>query len=44
MSGSRILASPILWVGLLFAVLLLRMEALRPVFHWAFPGVEPVIY
>ena len=44
MSGSRILASPILWVGLLFAVLLLRMEALRPVFRWAFPGVEPVIY
>ena len=35
---------PILWVGLLFAALLLRMEALRPVFRWAFPGVEPVIY
>src|SRR5438270_13419337 len=44
MSGARILASPILWVGLLFAALLLRMEALRPVFQWAFPGVEPVIY
>src|SRR5271156_4980048 len=44
MNGGRILASPILWVGLLFAVLLLRMEALRPVFQWAFPGVEPVIY
>ena len=38
------LASPILWVGLLFAVLLLRMDALRPFFRWAFPGVEPVIY
>src|SRR5947208_14359929 len=44
MSGSRIVASPILWVGLFFAVLVLRMEALRPVFQWAFPGVEPVIY
>src|ERR1700739_4650517 len=44
MNRVRILASPILWVGLLFAVLLLRMEVLRPVFQWAFPGVEPVIY
>lgn len=40
----RLLASPILWVGLLFAVLLLRMDALRPALHWAFPGIEPVIY
>ena len=44
MRGGRILASPILWVGLFFAALLLRMEALRPVFQWAFPGIEPVIY
>jgi osmoprotectant transport system permease protein len=44
MNGGRIFASPILWVGLLFAALLLRMEALRPLFQWAFPGVEPVIY
>ena len=44
MKGGRILASPILWVGLLFAVLLLRMEVLRPVFQRAFPGVEPVVY
>lgn len=44
MRGARVLASPIFWVALLFAALLLRMEALRPVFHWAFPGVEPVIY
>ena len=34
--------SPLLWVGLFFAVLLLRMDELRPVLHWAFPGVEPV--
>jgi osmoprotectant transport system permease protein len=43
-AGGSALASPILWVGLLFAALLLRMDALRPVFHWAFPGVEPVVY
>ena len=39
-----VLASPLLWVGLLFAALLLRMAALRPFFRWAFPGVEPVVY
>jgi osmoprotectant transport system permease protein len=38
------LASPVLWVGLLFAALLFRMQALRPVFVWAFPLVSPVIY
>jgi len=37
-------ASPILWVGLLFAALLLRMEALEPFLRRAFPGVEPIIY
>jgi osmoprotectant transport system permease protein len=40
----RFLGSPLLWVGLLFAALLLRMDELRPALHWAFPGVEPVIY
>ncbi len=40
----RLVASPLLWVGLFFAWLLLRMEELRPALHWAFPGVEPVIY
>ena len=44
MRGARLMASPIVWVGLLFAALLLRMDLLRPVFRWAFPGVEPVIY
>ena len=44
MRGSRVLASPLLWVGVLFAGLLLRTDELRPVLHWAFPGVEPVIY
>jgi len=38
------LASPLLWVGLLFAALLLRMQWLRPVFRWAFPGTTAVIY
>lgn len=42
--GERYFASPVVWVGLLFAVLLLRMDVLRPVLHWAFPDVEPVIY
>jgi osmoprotectant transport system permease protein len=44
MRSSRVLASPLLWVGLFFAVLLLRMDELRPVLHWAFPGIAPVIY
>ena len=43
MRGSSVLASPRLGL-LFFAVLLLRMDELRPVLHWAFPGVEPVIY
>jgi osmoprotectant transport system permease protein len=34
----------LLWLTLLFAVLLVRMDALRPVFRWAFPGITPVIY
>ena len=44
MRRSGWLASPLLWVGLLFAALLLRMEALRPFFRWALPDVTPVIY
>jgi osmoprotectant transport system permease protein len=44
MRAARILKTPAVWVGLFFAFLLLRMEILRPVFQWAFPGVEPVIY
>jgi len=44
MRGAKLMASPILWVGLLFAALLSRMDLLRPVFRRAFPGVEPVVY
>jgi osmoprotectant transport system permease protein len=44
MRSRRAFASPVLWVGLLFAALLLRMDGLQPLLHRAFPGVEPVIY
>jgi osmoprotectant transport system permease protein len=44
MRGKGVLASPVLWVGLFFAVLLLRMDLLKPVLHQAFPSIEPVIY
>jgi osmoprotectant transport system permease protein len=44
MRWARWLASPLLWVGLLFAALLLRMEALRPFFRWAFPRTVPSVY
>src|SRR5438876_7652272 len=44
MRGRRILGSPVLWIGLFFAVLLLRMDALQPLLQQAFPGVEPVVY
>jgi osmoprotectant transport system permease protein len=44
MRSTRLLSSPLLWIGLLFAVLLLRMDALQPFLHWSFPGVEPVVY
>ena len=44
MRGRRFLSSPILWIGLLFATLMLRMDALRPLLQQAFPGVEPVVY
>jgi len=36
--------TPALWVGLLFAALLLDMPELRPLFAAAFPGVTPEIY
>jgi osmoprotectant transport system permease protein len=44
MRGSRLLASPVFWVGLFFAALLLRMDALQPLLQRGFPGVEPVVY
>lgn len=44
MRRAGILASPVLWVGLLFAVLLLDMRLLRPAFAWGFPDVQPEIF
>ena len=44
MRGRRFLSSPILWIGLLFATLMLRMDALQPLLQQVFPGVEPVVY
>ena len=40
----QFLTSPLLWVGLLFITLLSRTDLLGPALHWAFPGIEPVIY
>ncbi|MBO0738461.1 MAG: ABC transporter permease, partial [Alphaproteobacteria bacterium] len=44
MRSRKFLANPLVWVGLFFAILLLRMDALNPVLGWIFPGVKPVIY
>jgi osmoprotectant transport system permease protein len=44
MTRCGFLLSPLLWVGVFFGVLLLGMDELRPLLHWAFPGVEPVVY
>jgi osmoprotectant transport system permease protein len=35
---------PVLWVGVFFLGLLLAMPHAGPVFHWAFPAVEPPVY
>ena len=37
-------ASPVLWVAVLFFALLIGMPQLRPVFHWAFPAVNPPVF
>ena len=37
-------ASPLLWVAVLFAALLVGMPQLRPVFGWAFPQVSPPVF
>jgi osmoprotectant transport system permease protein len=44
MRGKRFVGSPVLWIGLFFAALMLRMDALQPLLQQAFPGVEPVVY
>jgi len=40
----RAALNPLLWVGVLFAALLLAMPHAQGVFHWAFPAVEPPVY
>jgi len=37
-------ASPVLWVAVMFAALLIGMPQLRPVFGWAFPAVSPPVF
>ena len=39
-----VLGSAIFWVGLLFTASLFLLPMLRPLFEWAFPGVEPAVY
>jgi osmoprotectant transport system permease protein len=41
---ARLFTSPVLWVGVLFAVLLLDMRLLRSAFAWGFPEVRPEIF
>src|SRR6185312_13155814 len=41
---TRLFNSPLLWVGVLFAALLLDMQQLEPLFAWGFPGVQPEIF
>jgi osmoprotectant transport system permease protein len=36
--------SPMIWVGLLFAFLLLDMRRFGPAFGWAFPGIQPEVF
>jgi osmoprotectant transport system permease protein len=40
----RTLASPVLWVAVIFVALLVGMPQLGPLFHWAFPGVSPPVF
>ena len=39
-----LIASPILWVAVLFVALLFGMPNLRPAFEWAFPGITPPVF
>jgi osmoprotectant transport system permease protein len=40
----RVARDPLLWTALLFIFFVAYMPALRPVFAWAFPPIEPPIY
>jgi osmoprotectant transport system permease protein len=39
-----LVASPVIWVAIFFAALLLGMPELRPVFEWGFPTVSPPVF
>src|SRR5207248_3411968 len=38
------IASPTLWVGVLFVALLFGMPQLAPLFQWSFPGITPPVF
>jgi len=44
MRRSNLIASPPLWVGVLFLALLFGMPQLAPLFQWSFPGVSPPVF
>jgi osmoprotectant transport system permease protein len=44
MRAHSLVASPALWVGVLFVALLFGMPGLAPVFQWSFPGVTPPVF
>jgi osmoprotectant transport system permease protein len=44
MRRADLLASPTLWVGVLFVALLFGMPQLAPLFQWSFPGVTPPVF
>src|SRR5204862_1086466 len=44
MRRADLIASPALWVGVLFVALLFGMPQLAPLFQWSFPGVTPPVF
>ena len=44
MGRRTLVASPVLWVGVLFLALLFGMPQLAPLFQWSFPGVTPPVF
>ena len=41
---SHLVLSPLTWVAMLFAALLIGMPLLHPMFQWAFPAVSPPVF
>jgi osmoprotectant transport system permease protein len=41
---SHLILSPLAWVAVLFAALLIGMPLLHPLFQWAFPAVSPPVF